>query len=102
MVDKAEVSTHFRIPIDIGHSTFTVRVPRHHLNGNRRFFFSQLNLIPDYFSQEATKQELDADPDKDNFMEVDLSVKIKFENQKTTFAPDGYANTASNSCLVAS
>ena len=100
MVDKAEVSTHFRIPIDIGHSTFTVRVPRHHLNGNRKFFFSQLNLIPDYFSQEATKQELDADPDKDNFMEVDLSVKIKFENQKTTFAPDGYANTSSKSKLT--
>ena len=100
MTDTAEVSTHFRIPIDIGHSTFTVRVPRHHLNGNRRFFFSQLNLIPDYFSQEATKQELDADPDKDNFMEVDLSVKIKFENQKTTFAPDGYANTASKAKLT--
>ena len=100
MTDTAEVSTHFRIPIEIGQSTFTVRVPRHYMDGRRKFYFSQLNLVPDYFSQEATKQELDADPDIDEMIEVNLSVKVKFEEQKSTFAPDGYTNPASRSKLT--
>ena len=96
MSDTAEVSTHFRIPVDIGQSTFTVRVPRHHLDGQRKFFFSQINVVPDYFSQEASKQELDADPDADQPMEIDVSVKIRFEDNKKTFAPDVYTNAAAN------
>ena len=100
MSDTAEVSTHFRIPVDIGQSTFTVRVPRHHLDGQRKFFFSQINVVPDYFSQEASKQELDADPDADQPMEVDVSVKIRFEDNKKTFAPDVYTNAAANAKLT--
>ena len=99
MTDTAEVSTHFRIPISRGESTFTVRVPRHHLDGHRKFFFSQINVVPDYFSQDATKQQLDADPDLEEPVEVDVTIKIKFEDPKTAFAKS-YTNPAAKSKLA--
>lgn len=94
MADTAEVSTHFRIPILSGQSTFSVRVPRHHLENNRKFFFSQLNLVPDYFSQDAEDQNLDADPDLEQMVETNVFLKIKYDNYKKVYMPDPYTNTA--------
>lgn len=94
MADSAEVSTHFRIPILSGQSTFSVRVPRHHLESNRKFFFSQLNLVPDYFSQDAEDQNLDADPDLDQTVETNVFLKIKYEDYKKVYMPNPFTNTA--------
>jgi hypothetical protein len=93
MADTAEVSTHFRIPILNGESTFSVKVPRHYLENNRKFFFSQLNLVPDYFSQDAEDQNLDADPDLEQMIEMDVFLKIRYENYKTVYVPEPFQNT---------
>lgn len=100
MTDNAEVSTHFRIPIENGESTFTVRVPRHHLESNRKFFFSQLNLVPDFFSKDAEKQQLDADPDMEKMMELDVHIKIFYNDYKQLYAPDAYSNSLTTTKLV--
>jgi hypothetical protein len=92
MTDTAEVSTHFRIPLLSGQSTFTVRVPRHHLDGHRKFFFSQINLVPDYFSQDAQKQNLDADPDLEKMIEMVVYVKLNFGDPRTVYMQEPYSN----------
>jgi hypothetical protein len=97
MADSAEVSTHFRIPILSGQSTFTVRVPHHHLQGNRKFYFSQLNLVPEYFSIDAEKEKLDADPDLEQTVTMDVQVTVKHGDPKTLYSKDGYTNKESMS-----
>jgi hypothetical protein len=99
MADNAEVSTHFRIPILSGESTFSVKVPHHHLENNRKFFFSQLNLVPDYFSQDAENQNLDADPDLEQMVEMDVFFKIKYENYKTVYMPAPFVSTNTTTLL---
>ena len=81
-----DVSTHFRIPILGGQSTFTVRVPHHYLQGQRQFFFSQLHLVPNYFSLDAEKEQLDADPEMEQMIEKDVHVKININEPQTFFA----------------
>jgi len=97
MADTAEVSTHFRIPITSGQSTFTVRVPHHLLQGNRKFYFSQLNLVPEFFSIDAEKENLDADPDLDQLITKDVHVIVKHGDPKHMYSKDPYTNTTSNS-----
>lgn len=100
MADTAEVSTHFRIPIMSGQSSFAVRVPRHHLENNRKFYFSQLNLVPDFFSKDAQKQQLDADPEMETIIEMDVHVKINYGNYKTVYMPEAYVNSAAVSKTI--
>jgi len=93
MSDTAEVSTHFRIPILSGESTFSIRVPRHHFENNRKFFFSQLNLVPDYFSQDAEDQKLDADPDLELDVDKEMTIKIHYPKHKTVYIPEAFSST---------
>ena len=91
-----DVSTHFRIPILSGQSSFTVRVPHYYLQGgNRRFFFSQLHLAPDFFSLDAEKQKLDADPEMDRVLEMEVHVKINYGDPKTTYVSEPFNNSPS-------
>lgn len=98
-----DVRTHFRIPIPSGKSTFTVRVPHHHLAGghHRRFFFSQLHLTPDYFSLEAEKMKLDADPELDKMIDIDVRLKITFPVIKTAHMEEPYTHGGSINETVA-
>ena len=96
----ADVSTHFRIPILGGQSTFTVRVPHHYLQGQRQFFFSQLHLVPNYFSLDAEKEQLDADPEMEQMIEKDVHVKININEPQTFFAKEPYVNKATIPKLV--
>lgn len=90
-----DVSTHFRIAIPSGQSSFTVNVPLHHITPQRRFFFNHLEVIPDFFSLEAEKLELDADPQLDRFIERDVQVKIHYPDPKTVYGPPYDHNNSS-------
>jgi hypothetical protein len=80
------VSTHFRITIPSGQSVFTVDVPKNYLlDGRRRFYFDQLHLTPSFFSEEAEKLDLDADPEMDRTIERSLDVKIVYDNPKDIY-----------------
>jgi len=84
--DAASVSTHFRIPIPSGQSDFTVQIPKNYLlDGRRRFYFDQLHLTPNFFSEEAEKLDLDADPELDRRVERQLDIKIVFEDPKDVY-----------------
>lgn len=92
-----DVSTPFRIAIPSGHSGFTIRVPLQHIEDEppRRFFFTHLEVIPDYFSMEAEKLELDADPQMDKMVERDVQVKIHYPDPKTAYG-EGYEHNAAS------
>ena len=95
-----DVSTHFRIPILSGQSAFTVRVPHHYLQGQRQFFFSQLHLVPDYFSLDAEKQKLDADPELEQMVEMNVQVKINHGDPKTIYSKDPFVNSATTTKTI--
>ena len=84
--DVTQVQTHFRIPIPSGQSTFTVPVPHHHLHDTRRrFFFNQLHLTPDFYSLEADRLNLDADPELDKVLQHQLRIKINYADVKLVY-----------------
>lgn len=84
--DSALVSTHFRIFIPSGQSVFTVHVPKNYLlDGRRRFYFDQLHLTPSFYSEEAEKLDLDADPEIERTIERQLDVKIVYDNPKDIY-----------------
>jgi hypothetical protein len=94
--DVAEdVSTPFRIAIPNGHSGFTLKVPSHYVKDEppRRFYFSHLEVIPDFYSMEAEKLELDADPVMDTMVERDVQVKIHYKDPKGAYGL-GYEHNA--------
>jgi len=85
--DAEDVTMPFRIPIPSGHSAFTIPVPMNYIRSNppRRFFFNHLEIIPDFFSMEAEKLELDADPQLDKMVERDIVAKIYYSDPKTVY-----------------
>ena len=84
--DSTDVSTHFRVPIPLGESTFTIEVPQHYLQDHRRrFHFNELHLTPDYYSLEAEAMEIDADPEIERTSEWDVKVKISYADPKTVY-----------------
>lgn len=94
--DAAEVDTHFRIPIRSGQSTFTIQLPQHNLlDTRRRFFFSELHVIPDFFSLEAEKLRLDADIQEDVVLEKDVKIRIVYDDPKKFYGAPFDRGTAS-------
>lgn len=84
--DSALVSTHFRISIPSGQSVFTVNVPKNYLlDGRRRFYFDQLHLTPSFYSDEAEKLDLDADPEMERVVERYIDLKIVYDNPKDIY-----------------
>ena len=92
-----DVSTPFRIAIPSGHSGFTIRVPMHYIEEepSRRYHFDYLEVMPDYFSMEAEKLELDADPQLNKMVERDIQVKIHYKDPKTAYGTGFEHNAAS-------
>ena len=81
-----DVATHFRLSIPSGSATFTIQVPHYHLQDTRRrFFFNQLHLTPDFYSLEAEKFALDADPQLDKIIERDAAIKLTYANVKLAY-----------------
>ena len=93
------VDTPFRITIPSGTSTFTIKIPNHHLGSNRQFYFQHLNLAPDFFSLEAEKLKLDTDPDLDQIVESSVQVKINHVDPKTAYAPT-YQNASATTKTI--
>ena len=87
-----EVTTPFRMCIKAGDSTFTVHVPKHHLTQDRRFYFNHLHLAPDYFSKEADKFNLDADPEMNSFVDFPVTIKIEIDDPKEVYGGEPYQN----------
>ena len=75
-MDVNDVTTPFRIMIPSGESTFTVYVPKNYIHQDRKFFFPDLRLQPDFFSREADRLALDADPEMDKFVDHPIQVKV--------------------------
>lgn len=84
--EASEVDTHFRVHLRSGQSTFTVQVPQYQLvDTRRRFHFEELHVIPDFFSLEAEKLQLDADPELDSRIERDVKIRISYDDPKKYF-----------------
>ncbi len=91
----ADVYTHFRIAIPRGQSTFSIQVPHRYLEDQRRrFFFSQIHLVPNFYSLDAEKLALDADPAMDALTSRDFSVKIYYRDTKLIYGNE-YINSTS-------
>jgi hypothetical protein len=84
-----DVDTPFRHTIPSGHSAFTVLVPQHYIKSEipRRFYFKYLEIMPDFFSLEAEKLALDADPQLNKIYERDVQVRIHYKDPKTAYGP---------------
>jgi hypothetical protein len=92
-MDLSEVTTPFRVILPAGSSTFVVRVPKHHLSNDRKFFFNHLHVAPDYFSKEADNLDLDADPEMNK--DVDSPVQVRLEiNEPTKLYGPLYQNSS--------
>ena len=71
-----EVYVHFKRRLGAQQSQFTVNVPA--IFNDRKFFFSSLVLLPDFYSLEALYEGLD-DPDVFNtLLDYDLQLKVNF------------------------
>ena len=86
-MDINDVTTPFRIMIPSGESTFTVHVPKNYIHPDRKFFFPDLKLSPDFFSREADRLELDADPEMDKFVDYPIQVKADVKDPMALFGP---------------
>jgi hypothetical protein len=95
-----EVTTPFRIKIPGGTSTFTIHVPRHHITKERRFYFKELKVEPDFFSQEADKLNLDADPEMDKFVDYPVKIKLDIKKPAELYGPM-YKNSKATSTTAA-
>ena len=92
--DTTEVRTHFRCVIPSGQATFSVLVPQHYLEDTRRrFYFDELHLTPDYYSLDAERRKLDADPELERVIERTVQIKVNFHDHKTVYGPE-YVNSA--------
>jgi len=90
-----DVYTHFRIAIPSGQSTFSLQVPHRYLeDARRRFFFSQMHLVPNFYSLDAEQLALDADPAIDLPVSYNFQAKIYFRDNKIIYGNE-YANSTS-------
>ena len=71
-----EVHVPFKKGIRAGHHTFTINVPSSYVN--REFFFSSIVLMPDFYSIEAEKENLDNDDVLDTPIEYEIAFNTAF------------------------
>jgi len=91
--DTDDVYIHFRVAIPSGLSTFTLKVPHRYLeDARRRFFFSQMHLVPDYYSLDAEKLKLDADPNMDQPLTRTFQAKLYYRDNKVIYGSE-YVNS---------
>jgi len=90
-----DVYTHFRIAIPSGTSTFSLEMPHRYLEDpRRRFFFSQIHLVPDFYSLDAEQLQLDADPAMDLPVNYNFQAKLYFRDNQTIYGEE-YVNSTS-------
>lgn len=91
--DTEDVYIHFRIAILSGASTFTIKVPHRYLeDARRRFFFSQMHLVPNFYSLDAEKLALDADPAIDLPVTRSFQAKMFYRDNKIIYGNE-YVNS---------
>lgn len=92
-----DVDVPFRLSIPSGHSRFTLAVPRHYIQSEppRRFHFNHLEVMPDFFTLEAEKLDLDADFKPDEEVHKDLVIRIHYNDPRTTYGASFEHNTTS-------
>jgi len=88
----SEVTTPFRVLVPEGQSTFTIRVPKHHLTKDRKFCFNRLQIQPDFYSKEADKLNVDADPEMEKLVDYPVQVKLDIREPKALYG-ERYQNT---------
>lgn len=91
-----EVSTPFRIVIPSGQATFNVKVPKHHLTSDRKFYFNHLHVAPDFYNKEAEKLQLDADPEMDKMINYPVQVKVEYKDIGSVYGPNFKNSTTVN------
>jgi len=96
-----EVATPFRIVIPAGTSSFDVRVPKHYLTSDRRFYFKHLHLTPDFYNKQADMLGLDSDPDMNTIINYPLQVKCEYKDLSTFYGPNYKHTTTINTTLDA-
>lgn len=67
--EDVQIPFHSKIPA--GHSLFTVKIPREF--SNRRFYFEDLRLVPNFYSQQALDMKLDTDAEMNEAFEYSLN-----------------------------
>lgn len=88
-----DVSTPFRTRVPAGTCTFNVNVPKNNFIGDRKFYFSNLHVQPNFFNKEADLLGLDADPDLDSLINYPIQVRLDFRDVTTFYGP-GYKNSS--------
>lgn len=96
---EEEVVTPFRIVIPAGTSVFDVRVPKHYLTSDRRFYFKHLHLAPDFYSKEADMLGLDSDPEMNTIIDYPIQVKLEYKDI-SSFYGTNYKNSATTNTTV--
>lgn len=79
---SSTVNIPFRTYLEVGQNKFKVKVPRRFLNEERNeksFGFSYLSLIPEYYSQQAFYNKLDAPGQNDWDSEYPISLDFDFD-----------------------
>ena len=94
-----EVATPFRTVIRAGESTFDVKVPQHHLNGDRLFYFNQLHVSPDFYNKEADLLGLDPDSEMNKLVDYPVQVKLEYRDISTFYGPNYKNSTTTNTTL---
>ena len=107
----------FQEEVPSGSSSFTITVPRHYIlvgggggvqssSKKRDFFFSEFNLIPDFYSQRAAQFGLDSESElsadvklelrfshtfnKENLYKLEGGTEVKFEQGRKPFKVDKF------------
>lgn len=88
-----DVSTPFRTRVPAGTCTFNVNVPKNNFIGDRKFYFSNLHVQPDFFNKEADLFGLDADTDGESLIDYPIQVRLDFADVTTFYGP-GYKNSS--------
>lgn len=89
------VHHHFRVPIPRGQSTFTLNLPHRYLqDACRRFFFGEIKLVPNFYSLDAERLKLDADPAMDLPLTRTFQAKIFFVDAKLVYGSEYVNSTA--------
>lgn len=94
-----EVATPFRTLIPAGTSTFDVKVPKHYLTDDRKFYFNQLHVSTDFFNKEADLLGLDADPEMDKMVNYPVQVKLEYKDIATFYGLNYKNSSATNTTL---
>jgi hypothetical protein len=88
------VATPFRIVIPAGTSTFNVQVPKQYLMQDRKFYFNELHLTPDFFNKDADLLGLDTDAELNKMIDYPVQVKVEYKDLSTYYGPN-YKNSTS-------